>query len=69
MPEAPPVLSRFELEDTDLNRTEAATLTQDQRSQRVFANLGFRKEGLWREYLCRYGTNNDQVQFSLPRRE
>jgi RimJ/RimL family protein N-acetyltransferase len=29
--------------------------------------LGFQNEGLLREYYCRDGINNDQVQFSLLR--
>lgn len=33
--------------------------------QRVFKKLGFQKEGLLREYYCRDGIYNDQVQFSL----
>ena len=53
----------------DLNRIEATTHTENQRSQHVLAKLGFQKEGLLREFYCRDGLYNDQVQFSLLHRE
>jgi len=69
MPEALQALIRFGFEEMDLNRIEATTHTENQRSQRVLTKLGFQKEGLLREYYCRDGIYNDQVQFSLLRRE
>jgi len=69
MPEALQALLRFGFEAMDLNRVEATTHTENQRSQGVLAKLGFQKEGLLREYYCRDGLYNDQVQFSLLRRE
>ena len=65
MPEALRALLRFGFKDMDLNRVEATTHTENERSQRVLAKLGFRREGLLREYYCRDGIYNDQVQFSL----
>jgi ribosomal-protein-alanine N-acetyltransferase len=69
MPEVLQALIRFGFEKMDLNRVEATTHTENQRSQRVLAKLGFQREGLLREYYCRDGVYNDQVQFSLLRRE
>ncbi len=69
MPEALQVLIRYGFEEMDLNRIEATTHTGNQRSQRVLEKLGFQREGLLREYYCRDGVYNDQVQFSLLRKE
>jgi len=69
MPEALTALLRFGFEELDLHRVEATTHTQNERSQRVLAKLGFRREGILREYYCRDGIYNDQVLFSLLRRE
>jgi ribosomal-protein-alanine N-acetyltransferase len=69
MPEALQALLQFGFEEMDLNRVEATTHTENERSQRVLAKLGFQREGILREYYCRDGSYNDQVQFSLLRRE
>ena len=69
MPEALQILIQYGFEEMDLNRIEATTHTENQRSQRVLAKLGFQKEGLLREYYCQDGIYNDQVQFSLLRTE
>ncbi len=69
MPEALQILIRYGFEEMDLNRIEATTHTENQRSQHVLEKLGFQREGLLREYYCRDGIYNDQVQFSLLRRE
>lgn len=69
MPEALQALIRFGFEQMGLNRVEATTHTENLRSQRVLARLGFQKEGLLREYYCRDGIYNDQFQFSLLKRE
>ena len=45
------------------------THAENQRSQRILMKLGFQMEGLLREYFCRDGTYNDQLQYSLLRRE
>ena len=69
MPEALRRLIRFGFEDMFLNRIEATTHTENQRSQRVLSKLGFQREGLLRDYYCRDGIYNDQVAFSLLRKE
>ena len=69
MPEALRALIRFGFEEMDLNRIEATIHTENQRSRRVLAKLGFQREGLLRDFYCRDGLYNDQVQFSLLRRE
>lgn len=69
MPEALQVFIRFGFEEMKLNRIEATTHIENQRSQRVLVKLGFQKEGVLREYYCRDGIYNDQAQFSLLRRD
>ena len=69
MPEALRALLGYGFEVMELNRVEATTHTENQRSMRVLEKLGFQREGVLREYYCREGMYNDQVLFSLLRRE
>jgi ribosomal-protein-alanine N-acetyltransferase len=69
MPEALRALLRYGFEVMELNRVEATTHTENQRSMRVLEKLGFQREGVLRDYYCREGMYNDQVLFSLLRRE
>ncbi len=69
MPEALGALLRYGFQMMELNRVEAATHTENRRSMRVSEKLGFRRDGLLRDYYCRDGVYNDQVLFSLLRRE
>jgi len=69
MPEALQALLRYGFKSMDLNRIEAMTHTENQRSQRVLTKLGFQREGLLRELHYRDGLYNDQYQYSLLRRE
>ena len=69
MPEALRALIGYGFEEMALNRIEVTTHTENQRSQRVLAKLGFQWEGLLREYYCRDEVYNDQILFSLFRRE
>jgi ribosomal-protein-alanine N-acetyltransferase len=69
MPEAVNRLISFGFEEMELNRIEATTHTENQRSQHVLEKLGFEKEGILREYYCQDGIYNDQVQFALLRRD
>lgn len=69
MPEALQALLRFGFEEMKLNRIEATVHVKNLRSQRVLKKLGFQREGLLREYFCRDGNYNDQVQYSLLKRE
>jgi len=69
MLEALQALIRYGFEEMDLNRIEATTHTENQRSQHVLRKLGFQREGLLREYYCRDGIYNDQIQYSLLKRE
>ncbi len=69
MPEAIQALIRYGYEKMDLNRVEATTHTENQRSQRVLEKLGFQREGILREFYCRDSIYNDQVQFSLLKSE
>jgi ribosomal-protein-alanine N-acetyltransferase len=69
MPEAIQTLISFGFQEMELNRIEATTHTENHRSQHVLKKLGFQKEGLLREFYCRDGIYNDQVSFSLLKRE
>ena len=69
MPEALGALFRFGYFEMGLNRIEATTHIENDRSQRVLIKLGFQREGILREYYCRDGQYNDQIQFSLLRKE
>jgi RimJ/RimL family protein N-acetyltransferase len=69
MLEALQALIRYGFEEMDLNRIEATTHTENQRSQHVLRKLGFQKECLLREYYCCDGSYNDQIQYSLLKRE
>lgn len=69
MPEALTALIRHGFDQMRLNRIEATTHVENRRSQRVLEKLGFQREGLLREYYCQNGIYNDQVQFSLLRKE
>lgn len=69
MPEALGALLRFGYHEMGLNRIEATTHIENHRSQRVLSKLGFQREGILREYYYRDGQYNDQVQFSLLRKE
>jgi ribosomal-protein-alanine N-acetyltransferase len=69
MPEALQALIRYGFAEMNLNRIEAMTHIENLRSQHVLTKLGFQREGLLREYYCQEGIYNDQVQYSLLKRE
>jgi ribosomal-protein-alanine N-acetyltransferase len=69
MPEAISALVCFGFNKMGINRIEATTHTENQRSQRVLEKLGFQREGILREYYYRDGTYNNQVQFSFLQSE
>jgi ribosomal-protein-alanine N-acetyltransferase len=69
MPEALRVLLRYGFRVMGLNRIEATTHIENERSKRVLEKLGFQREGLLREYYCQEGVYNDQTLFSLLRAE
>lgn len=69
MPEVLRAIVRFGFEEMKLNRIEATVHVENLRSQRVLTRLGFQREGLLREYYCRDGVYNHQVQYSLLKRE
>lgn len=69
MPEALQAVIRFGFTEMNLNRIEAMVHVQNTRSQRVLSKLGFKEEGVLRGYFCRNGIYNDQIQYSLLKRE
>lgn len=50
-----------------LERIEAGTLPENQRSQKVLFSCGFREEGLARDYLEIAGKRQDHILFGLVR--
>jgi len=69
MPEAIHALIRYGFSEMNLNRIEATVHDKNFRSQRVLGKLGFKQEGVLREYYCRKGIYNNQIQYSLLKRE
>lgn len=69
MPEVLQAIVRFGFQDMKINRIEATVHVENIRSQRVLTKLGFQREGFLREYYCRNGVYNHQVQYSLLKRE
>lgn len=69
VPEALEALFGFGFLEMGLNRIEANTHIENVRSQRVLVKHGFQREGILRDYYCLDGHYNDQIQFSLLRRE
>jgi RimJ/RimL family protein N-acetyltransferase len=60
------LLSRYGLEDLDLERLELITDPDNRASQRVAEKVGFRREGILRSHLLHPdGRRRDSVMFSL----
>ncbi len=65
MREAVRAAADWAFEILDLNRIEAATLIENERSQSVLEAAGFAREGLARSYIEIAGTYRDHVLFGL----
>ena len=58
-------LIRFGFEELKLNRIEYGFLAHNKRSEGIFKRLGFKREGLQREFLFKRGKFQDHVLGSL----
>jgi RimJ/RimL family protein N-acetyltransferase len=63
--EALRLVSRWVLESFEIERVELVTAPDNEASQRVAENAGFRREGLLRRYVEIKGKRRDCVMFSL----
>ncbi len=59
----------FAFRELNLYRVQATVFSYNARSQALFEKLGFRREGTFREFLCRDGQRYDMVLFGLLRHE
>ena len=69
MAEALPVLLRFAFDELQLHRVTDDTDPRNQPSIRVLERLGFRREGLLRQYYLVQGEAQDAVVYGLLRSE
>jgi len=59
----------FAFRELNLYRVQATVFSYNTRSQALFERLGFRREGAFREFLCRDGQRHDMLLFGLLRPE
>ncbi|HEX2915637.1 MAG TPA: GNAT family protein [Chloroflexia bacterium] len=69
MTEAVAAMVNYGFEALQLNRIEALTILDNIASIRVLQKLGFREEGILREYIYAHDRYNDVRIFSLLKRE
>lgn len=56
-------------DDLDLHRVQAFSLPENGGSVRVLEKLGFRREGVLRDYVLKWGTCQDRAMYGLLRDE
>jgi RimJ/RimL family protein N-acetyltransferase len=59
----------FAFDELNLHRVQATVFTYNERSIALFERLGFRREGVFREFLHRDGERYDMVLYGLLDRE
>lgn len=69
VPEAVSVVLRFAFEDLALHRVEAAIVPRNDRSLRVAAKLGLRREGMSPRFLQIQGVWEDHARFAITAEE
>ncbi len=69
MTEALAEIIRFGFKDMNLNRVQVSTAPWNERSMRLIQRLGFKREGILRDNFIFKGRFQDDVMFSLLRRE
>jgi len=69
VPEALVVLLRFSFDDLHLHRIEIAIVPRNERSHRVVAKLGLRREGIAERYLQIRGVWEDHVMYAMTAEE
>lgn len=69
MTEAIDTILAYGFESMQLNRIEGIVYPENHASQHALTRMGFKKEGLLREYMCFRGKMTDLLMFSLLKRE
>ena len=69
VPEGVAVVSRFAFEELALHRVEAASVPRNDRSLRVAAKLGLRREGTSERFLQIQGVWEDHARFAITAEE
>ena len=69
MTEALKTLIGFCFDILKVNRIDALTHPENNRSIKLLTKYGFQKEGILREYVCHGGKFDDQLSLSLLKRE
>ena len=67
MVEAVGLVLDYAFDDLRLHRVEAACLVHNEPSSRLLLKLGFREEGLARQFLCIDGRWQDHRTFGIVR--
>jgi RimJ/RimL family protein N-acetyltransferase len=67
--EAMHLLINYVFRELNFHRLQVAVLSYNARAVALYKQLGFRREGVWREYVRRDGTWHDMVLFGLLYRE
>lgn len=60
---------RYSFEDLGMNRIGAEVYTHNERSIRLFDNIGFRREGIVRKSVLKKGSYVDEIMYGLLREE
>ena len=69
MSEAVGLMLSFAFETLGLHRVEAACLPHNESSRRLLTKIGFREEGMARQYLCINGRWQDHVTHAILHRD
>jgi RimJ/RimL family protein N-acetyltransferase len=59
----------FAFDEINLHRVQATVFRYNERSIALFEKLGFRREGVYREFLQRDGKRHDMLLYGLLDRE
>jgi RimJ/RimL family protein N-acetyltransferase len=67
--EAMQLLLRFAFDELNLRRVQLTVFSYNDPALRLYERLGFRREGVFREFLLRDGQTHDMILYGLLRRE
>jgi RimJ/RimL family protein N-acetyltransferase len=67
--EASQLALEFAFHELNLHRVQVTVFSYNKRSQALFEKLGFRQEGVFREFLERDGQRHDMFLYGLLRQE
>jgi RimJ/RimL family protein N-acetyltransferase len=60
---------RFAFDELNLHRLQLTAFSYNERAVALYEKLGFRQEGVFREFLQRDGRRHDMILFGLLRHE